>query len=101
MTEYDDNYAVSAPVGSFLANQNGLYDMGGNVSEWVNDFYATKSTVSGVVVTDPTGPEEGKYYVIRGSSWAHGSITELRLSYRDYGVEGRNDLGFRIARNVE
>lgn len=101
VTEYDDNYAVSAPVGSFLANQNGLYDMGGNVSEWVNDFYATKSTVSGVVVTDPTGPEEGKYYVIRGSSWAHGSITELRLSYRDYGVEGRNDLGFRIARNVE
>lgn len=101
VTEYDDNYVVSAPVGSFSPNQNGLYDMGGNVSEWVNDFYATKSTVSGVTVTDPTGPEEGKYYVIRGSSWAHGSITELRLSYRDYGIDGRNDLGFRIARYVE
>ncbi|MCF7981174.1 MAG: PEGA domain-containing protein [Pseudomonadales bacterium] len=101
VTEYDDNYVVSAPVGSFSPNQNGLYDMGGNVSEWVNDFYATKSTVSGVTVTDPTGPEEGKYYVIRGSSWAHGSITELRLSYRDYGMDGRNDLGFRIARYVE
>lgn len=101
VTEYNDSYAVTAPVGSFSVNQNGLYDMGGNVSEWVHDFYATKATVSSNTRKDPVGPEDGKYHVIRGSSWAHGSVTELRLSYRDYGIKGRNDLGFRIARFVE
>ncbi len=101
VTQYDDTYAVSAPVGSFTANQNGLYDMGGNVSEWVHDFYSTRGGLSSKVEKDPVGPDSGKYHVIRGSSWAHGSITELRLSYRDYGIDGRNDLGFRVARYVE
>jgi hypothetical protein len=39
--------------------------------------------------------------VIRGSSWRHGRITELRLSYRDHGREPRDDVGFRVARYVE
>jgi hypothetical protein len=39
--------------------------------------------------------------VVRGSSWRHGNITELRLSYRDYSREPRADLGFRLARYVE
>lgn len=101
VTKYNDSYAVTAPVGSFSPNHNGLYDMGGNVAEWVHDFYSTQATLSAPVTVDPLGPDEGKYHVIRGSSWAHGSITELRLSFRDYGVDGRNDLGFRIARFVE
>ena len=50
---------------------------------------------------DPMGPENGESHVIRGSSWAHGMITELRLSYRDYNTDGRNDVGFRIARFLE
>ena len=36
--------------------------------------------------------------MIRGSSWAHGAVTELRLSFRDYGSKSREDVGFRIAR---
>ena len=98
---YFDDYPVTAPVGSFLANEKGLFDLGGNVAEWVNDFYGTTVSLSGAVEKDPIGPEEGKYRVIRGSSWAHGTITELRLSYRDYGTDGRNDVGFRVARFVE
>jgi hypothetical protein len=39
--------------------------------------------------------------VIRGSSWRHAGILELRLAYRDFGSEGRFDAGFRIARNAE
>ena len=50
---------------------------------------------------DPTGPAEGEYHVIRGASWMHASVTELRLSYRDYGKDARPDLGFRIARYAE
>ena len=101
VSTYNDDYVVTAPVGSFSANTKGLYDLGGNVAEWVNDFYGTSVSLSGGSELDPMGPEEGKYHVIRGSSWAHGTVTELRLSYRDYGTEGRNDVGFRVARFAE
>ena len=43
----------------------------------------------------------GNKHVIRGASWALASRTELRLSYRDSGNDGRIDLGFRIARYVD
>ncbi len=95
---YNDNYIATAPVGTYAANTLGLYDMSGNVSEWVNDFYEIPGTEA---VVDPLGPETGEYRVIRGSSWMHGTITDLRISFRDYGLEGRQDLGFRIARFAE
>ncbi len=95
---YNDNYIVAAPPGTFGENANGLYDIGGNVAEWMNDFYAQPTPDPS---TDPLGPTKGDYHVIRGSSWRHGTITDLRLSFRDYGKDGRNDLGFRIARYAE
>jgi hypothetical protein len=55
----------------------------------------------GGVEVDPLGPEDGQFHTIRGSSWAHGSITEMRLSFRDFGIEPRDDVGFRIARYLE
>ncbi|MEX2525835.1 MAG: PEGA domain-containing protein [Gammaproteobacteria bacterium] len=98
---YDDGHAVTAPAGSFPASGKGLYDMGGNAAEWVNDFYDIMVSQTDTARTDPMGPERGEHHVIRGSSWTHGSITELRLSYRDYGSEPRDDVGFRIARFME
>lgn len=95
---YDDGYVVSAPVGSFAPNGRGLFDLGGNVAEWTNDFYDVVISTGKKVVTDPMGPENGEFHVIRGSSWAHGAVTELRLSFRDYGSKSREDVGFRIAR---
>lgn len=95
---YNDNHAVAAPVGTFKANHRGLYDLGGNMSEWTNDFYAIGDQNP---TTDPTGPSSGDYKVIRGSSWMNGTITELRLSFRDYGIDARQDVGFRIARYAE
>lgn len=97
---YDDGYVVSAPVGSFKANARGIYDLGGNVSEWVHDVYKIPAS-SGVVVTDPLGAQRGDNYTLRGASWALGRLPELRLSYRDYGEAGRDDVGFRIARYAE
>ncbi len=100
INNYDDGFAVTAPVGSFDQNPRGLYDMGGNVAEWTNDYYAVTAS-SGVIEQDPTGPSSGENRVIRGSSWAHGTVTELRLSYRDYDQSGRDDVGFRVARYAE
>jgi formylglycine-generating enzyme required for sulfatase activity len=97
---YRDGYAVAAPVGKFTPNRLGLYDLAGNVSEWCHDHYDTAVGTTRRLKRDPTGPKIGTFHVIRGSSWRHGRITELRLSYRDYGKTARNDLGFRIARYV-
>ena len=95
---YNDGIPGTSNVGAFAANAQGLFDMAGNVSEWVHDYYGAVSGLSSVKVTDPLGPEDGTYRTIKGSSWAHGSMTELRASYRDFGEEARNDLGFRVAR---
>ncbi|HEY5678911.1 MAG TPA: PEGA domain-containing protein [Pseudomonadales bacterium] len=95
---YNDNHIVSAETGTFAPNAIGIYDLAGNVAEWVNDFYE----IPGAEPTkDPLGPDTGEYRVIRGSSWMNGTITDLRLSFRDYGVDGREDVGFRIARFAE
>ena len=98
---YNDGYLASAPVGSFAANSKGLFDMGGNVAEWIHDYYDIQLGSRGKAELDPLGPETGKFHVIRGSSWAHGTLTELRLSYRDYNAKERDDVGFRIARYLE
>ena len=50
---------------------------------------------------DPVGPSEGEYHVIRGASFLQGTITEIRLSYRDFGKDSRADVGFRVARYAQ
>jgi formylglycine-generating enzyme required for sulfatase activity len=102
MSSYNDGFSVAAPVGSSTANGLRIFDMGGNVAEWIHDYYGIASRHSpGAPQKDPAGPPGGAHHVIRGSSWKHWNITQLRFSYRDYGNEGRVDVGFRIARNVD
>ncbi len=97
---YDDGYSVAAPVGSFPSDAKGLFDIAGNVSEWVHDFYAITPN-RGEPELNPTGPENGRHHVVRGASWKHGSRTEIRLSYRNFASGPSSDLGFRVARNIE
>lgn len=98
---YDDSFPASAPVDSFQPNGFGLYNIGGNVAEWMHDIYAIYPSGTTTVEIDPLGPDEGELHVIRGSSWMDASISELRLTYRDYGKKARPDVGFRIVRYAE
>jgi formylglycine-generating enzyme required for sulfatase activity len=100
LSNYDDGYPVTAPVGSFGANANGFHDISGNVSEWVNDYFEIRP-VRGEPLLDPMGPESGDRYVIRGASWAKASRSELRLAYRNAGRDANLETGFRIARYVD
>jgi formylglycine-generating enzyme required for sulfatase activity len=97
---YDDRYPVSSPVGSFSPNALGFFDLGGNVAEWVHDVYSIPPA-DAPLERDPAGPAEGDLHVVLGSSFLHGTVTELRLSYRDYSTKPRADVGFRVARYAE
>ena len=100
LVDLDDGFVVSAPVGSFAPNAFGFFDMGGNVAEWTHDLYTVQPPATAAAI-DPVATGEGSQYVLRGSSWKHSSVTELRLSFRDFGTGKRNDLGFRIARYAQ
>ncbi len=100
LTAYNDNFPFTAPVGRFAPNRMGFYDLGGNVAEWVGDFYGTDTLYPNFEV-DPRGPAEGRFHLIRGSGWLHGTLRELRWTFRDFGEEERLDVGFRLARYAE
>lgn len=96
---YNDHYRGPAPGGSFAPNRFGIYDLAGNVSEWINDYYSID--VPDGKLVDPMGPETGDYHVIRGSNYTDGRFSELRWTWRDYGEEPRPEVGFRVARYVK
>lgn len=100
LEDLDDGYATTANVGSFGANALGFHDLGGNVAEWTTDLYVVQPPTSALAV-DPLAAGAGNVRVIRGSSWRHATVTELRAAYRDYGDGRRDDLGFRVARYAE
>jgi formylglycine-generating enzyme required for sulfatase activity len=98
---FSDGYPVTAPAGSFSPNSLGLYNLGGNVAEWVQDVYTSAPGSPGEVEHDPMGPATGSQHVIRGASWMDTLVTELRLTSREGGNDPRPDVGFRIARSAQ
>ncbi len=95
---YDDGFATTAPVGSFPAEASGLYDLTGNVSEWVHDHYSLSPPDS--TQMDPLGPAFGTTHVVKGSSFRSGDRTVLRPAWREGFVGTRDDIGFRIGRYI-
>ncbi|MBI5428010.1 MAG: formylglycine-generating enzyme family protein [Nitrospinae bacterium] len=92
-----DGYEFMAPVGGFPMGRSvyGVYDMAGNVSEWVEDlydqFYYERSPM-----INPPGAEESKTRVYRGGSW-DARKTDVRSAKRFAAQPGRKDsiVGFR------
>jgi formylglycine-generating enzyme required for sulfatase activity len=81
---YNDGFPATSPVGSFPANKAGLFDMSGNVWQWVEDSYHG-------------GPQRKDWGVLRGGSWGTSKQEELRLGYRDVVDRSERDVifGFR------
>jgi formylglycine-generating enzyme required for sulfatase activity len=85
------------PVGQKQPNPWGLYDMHGNVWEWVQDRYGGKYYAQSSA-SDPAGPSRGDYRVLRGWSWNY-SAGLLRSASRDSFTPGGHIglNGFRLA----
>ena len=67
---YGGHLDGTSVVGSYPANDLGLYDMAGNVWEWCSDWY-DDNYYSQSSDRDPQGPSSGKGRVLRGGSWAY------------------------------
>ena len=98
--ECDDGHVHTAPVGSFQANGFGLYDVHGNVREWVEDCW--NDSYAGAP-TDGSAWEQGNCdrRVLRGGAWDD-PPRHLRSAFRDRDSTGdRYDAGgFRVARRL-
>ena len=100
---YDDGYADTASVGSYPegAGPYGLFDMAGNVWEWVADWIS-EDYYADSPLKNPFGPESGEYRVLRGGAWS-GIGSYLRGDFRSWEdpTDDDDNIGFRCARSVK
>jgi glycerophosphoryl diester phosphodiesterase len=82
-------------IGLYEPNELGIYDMTGNVMEWVYDYF--EAYTSGAQ-TNPSGPSSGSNnHVFRGGSWWHAPYTVYQRAYNaNANYTGNGLLGFRV-----
>lgn len=96
VSECDDGFLTTSPVGHYPANSFGLYDVYGNVWEWVADCYQEQLVDVGQQAVTATSCDE---HTLRGASWASQPVG-VTNSYR---ISGKTDIrivdyGFRVAK---
>ncbi len=96
-----DGYAFTSPVGSFVPNAFGLYDVHGNAWEWTADWHDDRYYANSPVA-DPQGPATGSVRVRRGGSW-HTWSFYARSSYRNWNAPSTRYtlVGMRLVREAD
>jgi len=101
LVNFGKKYKTTLKVGSFKPNGYGLFDMGGNVWEWTMDNYGPDYYANSPS-QNPTGPNSGRFKVIRGGSWHSGAMciqnyyrNGLPPSWVDFAV------GFRCVKSAK
>lgn len=98
---FDDGYPLTAPVGSYQSgiSWSGAYNMGGNVSEWVADWFGDYSSDS---VSNPSGFEGGNEKMLKGCSWYSNPAYCRGAARPSVSPDTRFDyLGFRCATSID
>lgn len=96
--QYDDGQAGVSATGLFQPNPAGIHDLTGNVSEWTHDMYNHTVPSGDQIEIDPFDTSNATYHTIKGSNWASGEVSELRVAYRTGSSAGNERTGFRLAR---
>lgn len=95
-----DNRDGSTPVCSYPANGYGLYDMAGNVWEWVADWYDPRYYLRSPL-TNPSGPDSGATKILRGGAWLlFPEFCRVAYRFRNSPDFCFNLIGFRLARSL-
>jgi formylglycine-generating enzyme required for sulfatase activity len=92
----------TSAVGSYESGKSpyGVYDMAGNVWEWVNDWYG-ETYYQSSPSSNPMGPNSGQVRVLRGGAWGNSFVSSRSaVRLREDPSHSNFDLGFRCARGT-
>ena len=94
----NDGYWSTSPVGKYAPNGFGLYDMSGNVAEWMQDYFADDYYANSPKM-NPTGPSSGTGHSVRGGSWRSlkSALTTTGRASAETG-NAFDNVGFRVCR---
>lgn len=100
------------PVGQLKPNELGIYDMTGNLNEWVSDWWDPEFDYNNSATLNPTGPDSGQLKISKGVGWYYGAADDLTGTPLKYsiqrsevryqsGVDERTyGFGFRIVKDL-
>ena len=98
LPNHSDNHVNLAPVGSYKPNENGFHDLAGNASEWVHDFYESRTSGLNRRLKDPLGPESGIDRMVKGANFRTHNVDQIYTNTRRIVGSRDETVGFRVAR---